>query len=66
MVHLDDTTAKMLLNIYNDIMNLDARMTCSDAGFRRHFMLLVKTPPAQDAVAQLRKAVRDAENNPDD
>lgn len=63
MVHIEDSTARMLMNIFSDIMNLDARMSCSDAGFRRHFMVLVKTPPAQDAYAELKKAVQKAQNN---
>ena len=61
VVHLDEGTARMLLTMYSDIINLDARMQCSDKGFRRHFMLLVRTPPAQEAVAQLKKAVEAAE-----
>lgn len=63
MVHLDDSTANMLLTMFSDIINLDARMSCSDKGFRRHFMVLVRTPPAQEAVAQLRKAVEAAKSN---
>lgn len=60
MVQIEESTARMLLNMYSDIINLDARMSCSAEGFRRHFMVLVKTPPAQDAVAQLRKAVQES------
>lgn len=61
MVQIDKSTAHMLLTMYSDIINLDARMSCSDKGFRRHFMVLVRTPPAQEAVAQLKKAVEAAE-----
>lgn len=60
MIEIPESAANVLLNMYGDIFNLDARCTCSDASFRRHFMLLVKQPPAQDAIAQLRKAI--AEN----
>lgn len=63
MVQIEDSTARMLLTMYSDIMNLDARVQCSDKGFRRHFMVLVRTPPAQEAVAQLKKAVDAAEKN---
>ena len=63
MVHIDDLTAKILLTMFSDIINLDARMSCSDKGFRRHFMVLVRTPPAQEAVAQLKKAVEASKTN---
>ena len=57
LIELSETAANVLLNMYSDIFNLDARCSCSDASFRRHFMLLVKQPPAQDAIDQLKKAV---------
>lgn len=60
-IQLDRSAANMLLTMYSDIINLDARMSCSDRGFRRHFMVLVRTPPAQEAVAKLRRAVEVAE-----
>lgn len=57
MIEIPESAANVLLNMYSDIFNLDARCACSDASFRRHFMLLVKQPPAQDAIAQLKKAM---------
>lgn len=57
MIEIPESAANVLLNMYSDIFNLDARCSCSDSSFRRHFMLLVKQPPAQDAIAQLRKAI---------
>lgn len=60
MVHIDEHTANVLLMLYSDILNLDARVSCSAEGFRRHFVVLVKTPPAIEAIAQLQKAVEAA------
>ena len=69
MVSIDRAAAQILLNMYDDIQDLDARMSCSSEGFRRHFMVLTRTPPARDAVAQLRRAIdaaRDAQDAEED
>ena len=57
MIMLDEKTAQVLLTAYTDIVDIDSRMSCSDAAFRNHYRLLIGTPVMREAVQKLREAV---------
>lgn len=61
MIQIDRNVAEVIARVLDDITDLDARMSCSDAGFRRHFRMLVASPVTQAAWERLRQAIEKAE-----
>lgn len=57
MVQIEDSTARVIIRVLEDITDTDARMSCSDAGFRRHFVMLATNPVTIDALIALKQAV---------
>lgn len=57
MVEINRETAEVIQRVLDDINNLDARMSCSDAGFRRHFKLLAHNPVTVQAWLELKRAL---------
>ena len=53
-ISLDAERAAVLLRAFEEIRDIDCRMSCSDAGFRRHFTVLAKNPYLIDAIDALR------------
>lgn len=57
MIEIDERTARVMIRVLDDITDLDARMLCSDASFRRHFKALATNPITVDALIALKQAV---------
>lgn len=57
MVEINRETAEVIQRVLDDINNLDTRMSCSDAGFRRHFKLLAHNPVTVQAWLELKRAL---------
>lgn len=61
MIELSREHARILLRVYEDIIDIDSRLGCTDEGFRWHYKLLLeKNPYVRDAVSALKASVGNA------
>ncbi len=61
MVQISLETARALGALTDDITTLDTRAGCSDAFFRKHFLLLASTARQTGALKELQEAIAAAE-----
>lgn len=59
MLKISESTARAVVRVLEDILDLDSRAGCSDKYFRQHFVTVARVPPVQDALEELRAQLDD-------
>lgn len=59
MVTLEEKDAYLLMRTVADIVGVDKRASCSDATFRKHFLMIAKNPYLEDILNKLKKQIND-------
>lgn len=64
MIEISEESARAVIRLLDDIIDVQSRARCSDAFFRSHFMDIIKAGNATGAFTDLRTAYEKAVNKP--